>query len=65
MKNIQIIFWGLPLRFGNVKRFKENEAYFLIYKYAFWIGLWEIRKFMTDKERKKALIQYQKTRLVL
>ena len=60
MKNIQIIYWGFPLRFGNVKRFKENAAYFLIFKYAFRLGVWEIRKFMTDKEQKKALIQYHK-----
>ena len=59
MKNIQIIYWGFPLRFGNVKRFKENSAYFLVYKYAYWFGLWEMRKFMNKEESRKALKEYQ------
>ena len=56
MKDIQIIYWGFPLRFGKVS--KEDAARSLIYKWCYWIGLWEIRKFMSKKEMREAFKKY-------
>jgi len=60
MKTIQIIYWGWPLRFGSFKAFKASAAYFLIYKWAYMIGLWEIRKFMSKEEMRIALKEFHK-----
>ncbi|HNQ69633.1 MAG TPA: hypothetical protein PKN32_14770 [Bacteroidales bacterium] len=33
-------------------------AFHLIYKWSLWLGWWEVRKFLTDAEMKKALQIY-------
>ena len=67
MKNIQIVNWfpiwkGLKFKRTNPEA-DTNASYFLMYKWYILLGFWEIRKFMTLKERKKALILYQKKQL--
>ena len=63
MKKIQFIDWypewhGIHFIKGNPV--KQPAAFHLIYKYSLWLGYWEIRKFLTDEEMRKALEIYHK-----
>jgi len=60
---IQILNWfprwkGIKFKRTNPKT-DINAGYFLIYKWYILFGFWEIRKFMNERERKKALKIYQ------
>ena len=63
MKNIQIVNWfpyWKGIKFKRTNPITDvNAAFYLIYKWYILLGFWEIRKFMSVKERKKALKLYQ------
>jgi len=62
MKQIQFVFWryGKP-HFGYIRGNPLNvpAAFHLIYKWSLWLGWLEVRKFLTDEERKQALNIYR------
>ena len=62
MKNIQFVKWTDRWHFKFVKGnpVKYPAAFHLIYKWSLWLGCFEIRKFMTDSEMRKALETYHK-----
>jgi hypothetical protein len=63
MKNIQFVNWfgdhKPTFRFIKGNPLKKPAAFHLIYKWSLWLGWWEIRKFMTDDEMKRALQIYK------
>ena len=65
-KNYQFVNWYPEwhgFHFIKSNPLKKPEAFHLIYKWSLWLGWWEIRKFMTDKEMEKALEIYKKNGL--
>jgi len=63
MKDIQFINWfkdGKPtFRFIRGNPLKQPAAFHLIYKWSLWLGWWEIRKFLSEKEMERALQIYK------
>lgn len=63
MKEIQFIKWnewhGFHFIRGNP--LKLPSAFHLIYKWSIWLGWWEIRKFLTEKEMEQALKIYHES----
>lgn len=62
MKNIQLVKWypewhGIHFIMGNPLR--QPEAFHLIYKWSIYLGWWELRKFLTDKEMKQVYKIYK------
>ena len=63
MNKIQFVNWFPEWKGIKFKRTNPitdvNTAFYLIYKWYILLGFWEIRKFMSAEERKKALKLYQ------
>jgi hypothetical protein len=61
-KRLQFIKWdgwhGFHFFWGAAN--KKPAAFHLIYKWSLFIGFWEIRMFLTDKELKRRFKEYER-----